>query len=342
MARINLCIVFAAIAAAFNPLKAFAGEPTSEIREISYRIGGGMSRYDQAYIQLTREKDNKLTLTLMGDCPNEKISFEVADTVLTRCVQLINEHKLWKAKGHYKSEFFALDAPTESFSVNYTDYNDSFSASGEIPKELRAGIYAITNYLQSLRGDRQAIGHFNRKWDEKDILDNKTKWSNGVFSFTPEEEGIAELYRYLSKTMGVEYNRNNWNFCLAEGVGIRALIITNDLLSYSDVFVDTKSANRTSTGGTVPPGRWPKGSRSLLTRNELSKMSEQDILLMENEILARNGATFQDSDVQDYFNKQPWYKPANYFMGREFNDIEDQNMRTIAAYISWYRQHKNK
>ena len=100
--------------------------------------------------------------------------------------------------------------------------------------------------------------------------------------------------------MGVEYNRNNWNFCLAEGVGIRALIITNDLLSYSDVFVDTKSANRTSTGGTVPPGRWPKGSRSLLTRNELSKMSEQDIIMMENEILARNGVSFRDSTTQNY------------------------------------------
>jgi len=342
MARIILSIVLAAIAAVWSPLKANAGEPTSDIREILYRIGGGMSPFDDAYVQLLRSKDGTLTLTLRGDCPNEKISFEVGDTVLTRCVQLINEHKLWKAKGHYKSEFFALDAPTESFSVNYTDYNDSFSASGEIPKELRAGIYAITNYLQSLRGDRQAIGHFNRKWDEKDILDNKTKWSNGVFSFTPEEEGIAELYRYLSKNMGVEYNNYEWRFCLAEGIGIRALIIMNEALSYHDVFVDTKSANRTSTGGTVPPGRFPKASRSLLTRNDLSKMSEEDILLMENEILARNGATFGDSSVQDYFNKQPWYKPAEYFMGREFTDIEDENMQTISAYISWYRQHKNK
>lgn len=342
MARIKLCIVLAAIVAAFSPLKANAGEPTSEIREILYRIGGGMSPFDDAYVQLLRNKDGSLTLTLRGDCPNEKISFEVADSVMARCSQLISEHKLWKSKGFYKPAYRVLDAPTESFSVHYTDYNDSFDASGEIPKNLRAGIYAITEYLNSLRGDRLAIGHFKRKWNEKEALDSKTKWSNGVFSFTPEEEGIAELYRYLSESMGVEYRDYEWGFCLAEGIGIRALLITNSSQSYYDVFVDTKSANRTSTGGTVPPGRFPKASRSLLTRNELSKMSEEDILLMENEILARNGATFRDSSVQDYFNKQPWYKPAEYFMGREFSDIEEQNMQTISAYISWYRQHKNK
>ena len=207
MARINLCIVFAAIAAAFNPLKAFAGEPTSEIREISYRIGGGMSRYDQAYIQLTREKDNKLTLTLMGDCPNEKISFEVADTVMTRCKQLISEHKLWKSKGYYKSPIRVLDAPTKSFSVRYTNFDDSFSASGDIPSSLNKGINAIVAYLNSLRGDRKAIGHFDRKWKDDDILKSKAEWSNGEFKFIPGEEGISELYRYLSKTMGVEYNR---------------------------------------------------------------------------------------------------------------------------------------
>ena len=342
MARINLCIVFAVIAAACSSLKVYAGEPTSEIREISYRIGGGMSRYDQAYIQLIREKDGKLTLTLMGDCPNERISFEVDDSVMTRCKQLISEHKLWKSKGYYKSHILVLDAPTKSFSVHYTNFDDSFSASGDIPNSLNKGINAITTYLNSLRGDRKAIGHFDRKWKDDDILKCKAEWSNGEFKFIPSEEGISELYRHLSKTMGVEYNRNNWNFCLAEGVGIRALIITNDLLSYSDVFVDTKSANRTATGGTVPPGRWPKGSRSLLTRNELSKMSEQDIIMMENEILARNGASFRDSTTQNYFNSQPWYHPAEYSIGRDMSDIEEQNMQTISYYISWYRKNKKK
>ena len=332
----------AAIAAVFSPLKANAGEPTSEIREIIYRIGGGMSPFDDAYVQLLRNKDGSLTLTLRGDCPNEKISFEVADSVMARCNQLISEHKLWKSKGFYESAYRVLDAPTEGFSVRYTDFNDSFNASGEIPKNLRTGIYAITEYLNSLRGDRQAVGHFKRTWDDKEILKDKTTWSNGEISFTPEEEGIAELLRYLSEQMGVEYKDYNWRYSSAVGTGIRALIIMNEVQSYHDVFVDTKSANRTATGGTVPPGRFPKASRSLLTRNDLSKMSEEDILLMENEILARNGATFGDSSVQDYFNKQPWYKPAEYFMGRGFTDIEDENMQTISAYISWYRQHKNK
>lgn len=342
MARISLYIVLAVFAAVWSPLKACAGEPLSEIREISFRIGGGMSPYDQAYVNLLREKDSTLTLTLLGDCPNEKITFQVADSVMERCKELIREHKLWKSQGFYKPEYRILDAPSTSFSVRYEKYSDSFDASGDIPRDIMKGISAITQYLNSLRGDRQAVGHFKRTWNDKEILKDKTTWSNGEISFTPEEEGIAELLRYLSEQMGTEYKDYNWRYSSAVGTGIRALLVSNELLSYCDAFIDIKSANRTSTGGTVPPGKWPKGSRSLLTRSELSKMSEEDILMMEHEILARNGGTFRDKELQAYFDAQPWYKPNDYFRDWELSDIEQYNMRAISEYITQYRKNKNK
>lgn len=328
----KLLFIALAAMAAWSPLKGMAGEPTSEIREIFFRIGGGMNPYDEAYVQLTRAKDGTLTLTLKGDCPQEKLSFEVEDSVMERCKQIIKEHKLWKADGYYKPEYQLLDAPSTSFHVSYKNYNDSFSASGDIPRDIRRGISAITGYLESLRGDRQAEGHFKRMWSTMIKLDGSTTWSNGEISFTPEEKGIDELLEYLSKEMGEEYNKNDWDYNMAEGNGIRALILENRHLSYMDVFSDKKSPNRTTTYKETPHGKWPQGSTRLLTRQFLSTLSKDDLRLLQDEILARHGITFKDKERQDYFEAQPWYKPSTDYGFWEVTDIEDQNNRTIEMF----------
>ena len=328
----KLLFIALAAMAAWSPLKGMAGEPTSEIREIFFRIGGGMNPYDEAYVQLTRAKDGTLTLTLKGDCPQEKLSFEVEDSVMERCKQIIREHKLWKAEGYYKPKYQLLDAPSAGFHVSYKSYGESFNASGDIPNSIWDGINAITKYLNSLRGDRQAEGHFNRLWSSKVKLDGNTEWSNGKISFTPEEKGIDELLEYLSKEMNEAYDKSDWDYNMAEGNGIRALILTNRHLSYMDVFSDKKSPNRTITYKETPQGKWPQGSTKLLTRQFLSTLSKDDLRLLENEILARHGITFKDKEMQEYFNAQPWYKASDDYGLWEVTDIEDQNMRMLEMF----------
>lgn len=331
MTKKYLFFVLAAMTA-WSPLKGMAGEPTSEIREIFFRIGGGMSPYDEAYMQLTRSKDGTLTLTLRGDCPQEKLSFEVEDSVMERCKQIIKEHKLWKADGYYKPKYQVLDAPSSSFHVSYKNYNESFRASGDIPNNIQDGINAILKYLNGLRGDRQAEGHFKRMWRSMVQLDGNTTWSNGKIIFTPEEKGIDELLEYLSKEMGEEYNKSDWNYNMAEGNGIRALILENRHLSYMDVFSDKKSPNHTTTYKEMPQGKWPQGSTKLLTRQFLSTLSKADIRLLQNEIIARHGVTFKDKETQEYFDAQPWYKPSSEHVRWEITDIEEQNNHMIEMF----------
>ena len=73
--------------------------------------------------------------------------------------------------------------------------------------------------------------------------------------------------------------------------------------------------------------------------DELDSMSTYDLYLARNEIYARHGRMFNNSDLQDYFNSQEWYEPlytASTFdsMPEQLSDVELQNaklMRQVEA-----------
>jgi serine/threonine-protein kinase len=62
---------------------------------------------------------------------------------------------------------------------------------------------------------------------------------------------------------------------------------------------------------------------------------------MRNEIYARHGWVFQRTDLQDYFGRQPWYRPkgtwenreaANRLAEAELSPLERQNVKAILQY----------
>lgn len=57
-------------------------------------------------------------------------------------------------------------------------------------------------------------------------------------------------------------------------------------------------------------GRFPFTSHILLNAQPLGKYDKKTLRIMRNEILARHGYRFQSKDLQEYFGKQSWYKPA--------------------------------
>lgn len=73
----------------------------------------------------------------------------------------------------------------------------------------------------------------------------------------------------------------------------------------------------------------------LYSADELSGLSDRQLYLARNEIYARHGREFQNQDLQDYFNDQPWYTPR--YSPEEFdslgllNDTERQNASTILS-----------
>ena len=95
---------------------------------------------DHEYVELWRLKDGRMTLSLKGDCLNERLTFDVTDSVFTRCEQIIRETQLWTHKGTYDfpKDQVVLDAPKSEFTVSYEDKEETFWIDGNlVPKEAR-------------------------------------------------------------------------------------------------------------------------------------------------------------------------------------------------------------
>ncbi len=76
-------------------------------------------------------------------------------------------------------------------------------------------------------------------------------------------------------------------------------------------------------------------SSTLITSEDLEGMTRSETYMLINEIYARHGKIFTSASIQDYFESQQWYTPVTESSSEIeplFNDIEAQNIKTIAAY----------
>lgn len=76
-------------------------------------------------------------------------------------------------------------------------------------------------------------------------------------------------------------------------------------------------------------GRFEFASKILVDNACLKSYKKSTLRLMRNEILARHGYVFEDEDLNEYFRKQPWYKPAQSNDGIELSFIEKLNVKLI-------------
>ncbi len=79
----------------------------------------------------------------------------------------------------------------------------------------------------------------------------------------------------------------------------------------------------------------PHSNTRYLTANELKQLSAVQLELMRNEIFARRGFLFADTDLRYYFFTKPWYKPTVYssdFDSSVFNQFEYSNVKLIKIY----------
>ena len=69
-----------------------------------------------------------------------------------------------------------------------------------------------------------------------------------------------------------------------------------------------------------------------LTREEISRLSLQQINYARNEIYARRGYIFQSQELRDYFSSRSWYRPtipSSQFSDSMFNEVEQANIRLL-------------
>lgn len=68
----------------------------------------------------------------------------------------------------------------------------------------------------------------------------------------------------------------------------------------------------------------------LLTEHSLWNMDKPSLKLARNEIYARHGYIFTDTDLKNYFSGKPWYKPNSSYNGA-LTETEGKNVATIKA-----------
>lgn len=77
-------------------------------------------------------------------------------------------------------------------------------------------------------------------------------------------------------------------------------------------------------------------SNRKLTKSDLKNLSKKQLRLARNEIYARHGRIFEDTELQNYFESQSWYEgtiPAEeFFDSEELNAIERKNILLIKKY----------
>ncbi|WP_452232589.1 YARHG domain-containing protein [Lacinutrix sp. MEBiC02595] len=79
-------------------------------------------------------------------------------------------------------------------------------------------------------------------------------------------------------------------------------------------------------------GLYPQASKRLLTIDDVSSLSKDDLSIMRNEVFARYGHKFNEGGkIEKYFTKQDWYNSQNIDATSLLTEIEKKNIEFIRS-----------
>lgn len=82
----------------------------------------------------------------------------------------------------------------------------------------------------------------------------------------------------------------------------------------------------------------PNSDREYISKSDLYRLSEWEVRIARNEIMARHGRRFKDQSLQDYFDSCSWYygtlSPDEFDKNYDsnLNEYEKKNATTIKEY----------
>nr|WP_288683941.1 YARHG domain-containing protein [uncultured Eubacterium sp.] len=82
----------------------------------------------------------------------------------------------------------------------------------------------------------------------------------------------------------------------------------------------------------------PNSSNEEISESDLENLSEWEVRIARNEIMARHGRKFNDESLQEYFDNCSWYSgtvdPEEFDKDYEnnLNELEKKNIVTIKNY----------
>jgi hypothetical protein len=75
---------------------------------------------------------------------------------------------------------------------------------------------------------------------------------------------------------------------------------------------------------------------SLLSNDDLTALSREELRRLRNAVYARHGRMFDSAELQRYFDSRPWYRPRYDYNESELTDTDRANIRLIQAAESSY------
>ena len=108
----------------------------------------------------------------------------------------------------------------------------------------------------------------------------------------------------------------------------QALGLGSDAVNFGG---DSEEGDLTVDGGYFV---FEDSSKKALTAKDLEDLSVEMLVIAQCEIYARHGMVFDDANLQQFFNAQDWYTPANDNNAIELNAIEEANVTLIASKLN--------
>ena len=230
----------------------------------------------------------------------------------------------------------AIDDPVEVY--YYTNLLHSEVELSIYVQYILAGNYMLTNGKNSIFG----------LWQDFYTGSNYNT-DPGVYRITKMGEDKIEIAHSFERVSNGDPNSPNYGIPGGGGAGaicpflLWELKITADGLLAKETFGD-KFVNhhpRLADGSNMLTkvqcpwegidGKWAFTAVMPLTHSLLKLFPKDALELMYAEIYARHGNIFEDSNLQKYFDAQPWYKKSNEPI--ELTDIEQFNADLINEVI---------
>ncbi|PZP51296.1 MAG: YARHG domain-containing protein [Pseudopedobacter saltans] len=83
-------------------------------------------------------------------------------------------------------------------------------------------------------------------------------------------------------------------------------------------------------------------STNTISNDQIQNLSLDEIQFLTNDLFARKGYVFHDSNIDAYYSNTDWYKPAKSNESIQYNDIENQNIRLLLSKNKELKEQREK
>ena len=177
----------------------------------------------------------------------------------------------------------------------------------------------VENWMRMIRGDYTMADGTQVSIDWDKALVGGTYVPVEAMTFNGHTTGILKIDGEgtpLNGCMEVDFNTEG---LILHEVGFDEYDFPHRLLRDGIVLTESNPQN----------GRFDFVGYTLLHGSELYYYDKSELRLMRNSILAHHGYVFQSKDLQKYFGKEPWYRPAASNDDIQLSLIEQLNIELI-------------